>query len=311
MVDMSQKNNSLAKDFFLHLGLIVALYTTVISFLNLIFRVINIQFPQVESYYRYSYYNSGSPLSMPVATLIVFLPLFLYFSHLVYKSYKEDAQKKELAIRKWLLSITLFIAGLVFAGDLVTVLYYFLDGRELTAGFLLKALTLFITAGLVFVYYLKDFKDDINKDTRKKWAISVTVIILLSIVLGFAALGSPRSQRLLREDREKVMTLENIESNIRYYVQNVGELPESLDDVYDSVYAYSRPEAYNKDDFRYYIVDKEAYEFQLCTVFNLPTEQDMLPYEDPWRHEAGEHCFTKTVQTNSVKPVPVVEPLPF
>ena len=41
------ENKASAKDFFLHLGVIATLYAIVISFLNLLFRIINKAFPEV------------------------------------------------------------------------------------------------------------------------------------------------------------------------------------------------------------------------------------------------------------------------
>src|SRR3989344_9644469 len=115
-----------AKDFFLHIAVIALLYTGTIALLNILFRVINVAFPQVS---QYSYYDSTS-ISLPVATLIVVFPLFLFLANILRKGYNEDPSRKEYAVRKWLIYITLFIAGGVLAGDLITVLYYFLDGQE-------------------------------------------------------------------------------------------------------------------------------------------------------------------------------------
>lgn len=297
-------DHSGAKDFFLHLGLIVSLYTSVIALVNLLFRIINIKFPQLD--YSY-YYNVGSPVSMPVATLIVFSPLFLYFSHLVYRSYEQSAEKKELKVRKWLLYITLFIAGVVFAGDLVTVIYYFLDGRELTLGFLLKALTIFLVAGLVFMYYLKDIKEGVKKTSRKTWAIVATLVVIISIILGFVALGSPKTQQMIREDGQAVQTLQSIDSDVRYYVQNTDVLPTSLDDLYQSVYAYGNPSTYTNEGLTYRVVDADT--FELCATFNLPSQGiSSSAYEDPWFHSEGTSCFTRNVTDAPLKPRAVVVP---
>jgi hypothetical protein len=76
---MNPQPKTSAKDFFLNLGAIVALYTTIISLLNLLFTVINKAFPQIVNYY----YTSSSSISMPVATLIIFFPVYilLMWSH--------------------------------------------------------------------------------------------------------------------------------------------------------------------------------------------------------------------------------------
>ena len=61
-----------AKDFFLHLGAIVGLYIVTVSFLNLVFKIINKAFPEVaQNIYSW---GGGSEISMPVATLIIFFP---------------------------------------------------------------------------------------------------------------------------------------------------------------------------------------------------------------------------------------------
>src|SRR5579872_6388966 len=152
------KPKASAKDFFLNLGTIVALYTTVISLLNLLFTVINRAYPQVTTYsYNGTYYgSSSSSISWPVAVLIIFFPIFILLMWLLERSYHIEPEKKHLGVRKWLTYITLFIAGLTLAGDLVTVLYFFIDGQELTTGFLLKVFVVLVITAAVFFYYISD-----------------------------------------------------------------------------------------------------------------------------------------------------------
>jgi hypothetical protein len=59
------------KDFFLHLGATIALYTTIVAIINLLFSIINYYFPDAlaGSYY----YNS---MAWPISVLIVVLPIF-------------------------------------------------------------------------------------------------------------------------------------------------------------------------------------------------------------------------------------------
>src|SRR6185295_18199642 len=104
-----------AKDFFINLGATVALYTVVISLVNLLFRIINTAYPQITNYY----YGSTS-ISFPVAVLVIAFPILIVLMWLMEKQYK--ATDKSL-IHKWLSYITLFVAGIVFAGDLITVIY--------------------------------------------------------------------------------------------------------------------------------------------------------------------------------------------
>ena len=209
-----------AKDFFLNLGAIVALYTTVVSLLNLLFTVINTAYPQITAYY---YYNSQS-ISMPVATLIIFFPIFILLMWLLEKSYTAEPEKKHLSIRKWLTYITLFVAGLTLAGDLVTVLYYFIDGQELTTGFILKVLSVFVVILAVFLYYISDIRNKLTKSSQKVWLIISAVIILASIVWGFAVLGSPYTQRLVKYDSQKISDLQNLQYQVISYWQTNGAI---------------------------------------------------------------------------------------
>ena len=183
-----------AKDFFLHIAVVALLYAGTIALLNILFRVINSAFPQIG---QYNYYGSSS-ISLPVATLIVVFPLFLFLANVLRKGYAADPSLKDYAVRKWLIYITLFLVGAVLAGDLVVLIYYFLDGRELSTAFLLKILSILVVTGSIFGYYLDDLKDRLTGNRRNIWRAVAAVLVVGSIVAGFSVLGTPASQRMLR-----------------------------------------------------------------------------------------------------------------
>jgi hypothetical protein len=62
-------------------------------------------------------------------------------------------------VRRWLTYLTLAIAVSVIIGDSTNLVYHLLGG-EVTARFLLKALTIGSIAGAIFVYYLRDLRRD-------------------------------------------------------------------------------------------------------------------------------------------------------
>lgn len=288
-----------ARDFFLHLGAIVALYTVVISFLNLVFKIINKAYPEIANY-SYYYGYGGSEISMPVATLIIVFPIFILLSYFVYKSYEENPAKKELGIRKWLTYITLFVAGIILVGDLVTVLYKFLDGQNLTLAFLLKALAVIIVTGLVFGFYLQDIRDRVSTSARKMWAIGVGLVIIVSIILGFSVLGSPMNQRLYRYDNQKVSDLQTMQYDLINNWQVYGVLPDTLDRVFTDPQS-NTPYTYKKTG---------EISFELCAEFNKesmmdPNQPRMMGSTYPekigmyqnenWEHPMGRHCFPRTI----------------
>lgn len=298
---------SRAKEFFLHIGAIALLYTGTVALLNLLFRVINYAFPQVD---RYSgYYYGGSPISLPVATLIVTFPLFLIVSNVLRKGYAEDSSKKEFAVRKWLVYVTLFIAGGILAGDLITLIYFFLDGQELTAGFLLKVLSVLVVAGGIFGYYMDDLKDRLNGKRRNLWRIGATVLVLGSIIAGFLVIGSPATQRAFRQDSQRVSDLESIQWQIINYWQQKGEVPASLSVVGDPLSGWEMPTD-PKTNAQYEYEKTGNLSFNLCANFDRSTpkvtgnsgypriaEDSAIGMKglSNWQHEAGRTCFSRTI----------------
>lgn len=291
-----------AKDFFLHVAVIALLYAGTVALLNILFRVINAAFPQVN---QYTYYNSTT-ISLPVATLIVVFPLFLFLTNLVRKGYAEDPSRKDYPVRKWLIYITLFIAGGVLAGDLVTLLYYFLDGQEMTTAFLLKILSVLVVAGCIFGYFMDDLKDRLIGTRRNVWRVVGTVLMIGSIVAGFSVLGTPQSQRMLRYDSQKVSDLQNTQWQIVNYWQQKGKLPVALADLEDPISGFVVPiDPQTKSSYEY--KKTGTLSFDLCAEFNKMSQNSAAPeaqmvYPEPmgkpgetWQHEAGRHCFSRTI----------------
>lgn len=291
-----------AKDFFLHVAVIALLYAGTVALLNILFRVINAAFPQVN---QYTYYSSTT-ISLPVATLIVVFPLFLFLTNLVRKGYAEDLSRKDYPVRKWLIYITLFIAGGVLAGDLVTLLYYFLDGQEMTTAFLLKILSVLVVAGCIFGYFMDDLKDRLIGTRRNVWRVVGTVLTIGSIVAGFSVLGTPQSQRMLRYDSQKVSNLQNIQWQIVNYWQQKGKLPVALADLEDPISGFVVPiDPQTKSSYEY--KKTGTLSFDLCAEFNKISQNSAAPeaqmvYPEPmgkpgetWQHEDGRHCFSRTI----------------
>jgi hypothetical protein len=289
------------KDFFLHLGVIVALYAVVIALINLLFRVINVAFPQIS---QWDYYSSSS-ISFPVATIIIFFPLLILVSVFVNKSYEANPAKKQIWVRRWLLVLTLFVAGIVLAGDLVTLVYYFLDGRELTTAFVLKILSVLVVAAAVFGYVLEDLRDRLNSSKRKIWTIVVGVLLLAAIIAGFSVIGSPKTQRLIRYDEQKIYDLQSIQDQIVNYWQLKQSVPTSLEDLKDPISGFSIP-VDQQTNIGYDYRKTGGLSFEICAEFNLPSrgsEPKSIAIRYPefglepenWQHEAGKHCFVRTI----------------
>ncbi len=292
-----------AKDFFLHLGAIVTFYASVIALITLLFEAINFAYPKVALGYQY-YFPS---ISLQVATLIVAFPLFLFLSWLLQKTYASEPALREAPVRKWLSYITLFVAGAVVAGDFVTVIYMFLDGQELTLGFLLKVLALLVIAGGVFLYYLREIRNVITASERNIWRIVALVVILGSIIIGFSVIGSPSAQRERRYDSQRVSDLQNIQWQLVNYWQQKGTLPGTLEKLEDPLSGFRAPlDPQTEASYEYTLTGPLS--FKLCATFDrlstatngsiepmyYPAEP-MGKFPESWQHEAGLQCFDRTI----------------
>ncbi|WP_299908849.1 DUF5671 domain-containing protein [uncultured Paracoccus sp.] len=99
-----------------------------------------------------TYPGDGGWLRWPIATLIAFLPLFLYLNRQANRHGADETRRQHSLVRRWVASITMLIALLALLCDVVTVVYVFLGG-DLSARFLAKALLVAVMGGLVLAYY--------------------------------------------------------------------------------------------------------------------------------------------------------------
>lgn len=306
-----------AKDFFLHMGAIVTFYASAIALITLLFEVINYAYPRITD--AYQYYSPS--ISFQVATLIVAFPLFLFLSWTLQKAYATEPTLKDAPVRKWLAYITLFIAGAVAAGDLITLIYMFLDGQELTAGFLLKVLALFVVAGGIFFYYLREIRNVIAPRERNVWRIIAIVFILGSIIAGFMVVGSPADQRAYRHDNQRVADLQNIQWQIVNYYQQKGGLPDKLEDLEDPISGFMVPnDPETGAPYEYTLIGQSAKAFELCATFSRESRavgnphgsrmMPSMPYDsiavktpDNWQYPLGRHCFTRTIDPQLYPPI--------
>ncbi|MFH1201236.1 MAG: DUF5671 domain-containing protein [bacterium] len=302
LANMETQTKTSIKDFFINLGSIVALYTVVISLLNLLFTVINKAYPQITG--GYNYLGSGS-ISVPVAILIIFFPIFVLLMWLLEKGYLTEPEKRHIIVKRWLTYITLFFTGIAMAVDLVTILYYFIDGQELTMAFVMKVLVVFAVALGVFMYYISEIREKLTNKSRKIWLIVVVLVILASIIWGFAVLGSPRTQRLYKYDEQKVNDLMSISNEINNYYSTNGTLPKTLSDIPQNYYV-PLVDSQTQKPYEYKNIKETTY--NLCAEFNkeLKGNSTWNVIGNQWQHPIGQYCFTQTINPNLYfKPLPV------
>lgn len=298
------------KDVFLHLLAIILLYVSVGSFIALIFQYINIWMPDVVNtggYFDLSGYYSS--IRWYMAMLIIVFPVYIWASWYLNKEYVKEPAKLEIKVRKWLLYFTLFIMAIVIIGDLVTLIFNFLQG-ELTTRFLMKILAVGGVTGTVFGYYLMDLK---QKAPQKLFAYAVSAVLFVSIIAGFFVAGSPKEARLRQFDQIRLQNLQEIQSQVVYYWQQKSELPANLDALRNDISGFAAPlDPETKLPYTYNMTGTLS--FSLCADFALPSLQpqadgrttpilaEPYPAKFPaggiaqnWDHAAGRACFTRTI----------------
>lgn len=146
-----------ARDAFFYLVLFLALGLSAFFLGALLFEVVDRLTPDpLQPTYRSV---SDDWLRWCVAMLVVSFPIYLLTARRISRDLAADQAKRASAIRKWLTYIALFIAAAVLIGDLVTLVYQFLQGA-LTTRILLKILIVALIAGPVFLYYYAWVEDD-------------------------------------------------------------------------------------------------------------------------------------------------------
>ena len=321
--------------FFITLGTLIALITSVSAFLNLVFETLNHVFPDVltdsymSGYYSYSFDAVRTALSL----LIIVFPMYLILERLWRKAALGGLSGFPDTLRKWALYLILFLTSVTVIADLVTLVRYFVSG-EITIRFILKVAIVLITAGMVGWYYVRRLKRP-QIDQWDKWAMFKSIVLVLAaIIWAFTVIGGPGSQRTLRLDQRRLEDLQNIQWQVISYWQQSEALPADLAALSTPLSGYkapSDPEFQKGNVYEYRIVDAKTNTFELCATFAVPLPEGWVSHggggvypvrdmatssvapfpgnaaNDQWAHDAGRTCFTRTIDPVFYPPFPKEE----
>lgn len=334
---MDQSHSKLSpKFFFLSLGVLVTLITSVTAFLNLVFETLNNKFPDaLNSVYQYGYntYNFDAARGA-MATLIIVFPVFIVLSYYWHRNSKNTLGHIDEVIRKWMLYLILFLAGIVAIVDLVTLVRYFVSG-EITTRFIWKVIITLVIAAYVGVYYIFELKG------RTKWlgfkiglwsAIKSSILVIALVVWSFTVIGTPKEQRAWRLDDKRLQDLQSIQWQVINYWQQKEKLPADIKDLANPISGFSvpvDPEFEKGLVYEYKPTDKMS--FDLCATFSAPIPKGWqensygggimpmmnvgkdvatsYPYpgggtNESWDHQAGHACFSRTIDPDLYPPYP-------
>lgn len=317
-----------ASFFFLSLGLLITLITSVVSFLNLTFSTLENKFPDVlNSSYQYGYSDyTYEGIRTALAVLVIFFPVFLIVSYFWDKHIKGILGSVDEIIKKWLLYVVLFLSSIVIMVDLVALIRYFISG-EITTRFILKVLVTLTTALVVGLYYILVLK---NKKYNSRIGLIFSAVcilfVFLAIFYSFLIMGSPMKQRTFRLDNRRVSDLQSIQYQVINYWQQKEKLPENLSEFKDPISSFSLPIDPEFDKGKIYEYYKKTdLTFELCAEFSAEMPKGWIEYgggvmpmfkkdiavssypypggiNDSWDHGVGKTCFERTIDKDLYPP---------
>ena len=148
-----------AREAFFYLLFFILLGVVSFNLGSLLFALIDTAI--VDKVERVSYWTNrlDHQIRGAIAGLIVGTPIFLWLARILLKARKNNPALQRSRIRKWLIYISLVIAGAILVGDAIALVYSFLNG-ELTLRFALKALVVAAIAGSIFGYFITNAERD-------------------------------------------------------------------------------------------------------------------------------------------------------
>src|SRR6266481_2570139 len=256
------------KDFFLWMGVLIALYGSIFSLTALLFDYIEYAFPDPVAGYADPY---GGSIRMAMAAVIVLVPTLVVLLRIIRTGMQREAGKATIWVRRWVLGLTLFLATVTVLGDVITLITTYLGG-ELGVRFALKVLVVFLIAAGVFMHFMADIRGYWSTHPQRANVVGVGVVVLAvgALLSGFLIFGTPGHARLLRYDAQKVSDLQEIQSLVGGYWQQQHALPTQLSEITDSFSGRGIPEDTQPGDaYTYAAIGTTT--FQLCATFNAPS----------------------------------------
>lgn len=309
------------KDFVFWVGAMVSLYGAVVAFITLLFEYINKAFPNpVSGSYYVDPYSSS--ISYETAALIVLTPVFLILMRFIRRGIVADPSRNDIWVRRWALFLTLFLAGATIVVDLIVLLNTYLQGEDLTIGFLLKVLTVLLVAGLGFMHFIADLWGYWEREQARARLINwgVGLLVFVTIIAGFFIVGTPQQIRAQKQDAIRVQDLQAIQWQIVNYWQQKESLPASLDALRDPISNSIIPND-PATGASYPYKRNGPLDFTLCATFAtegganvyqgrtmaVPTEPIPVggkEVQDNWQHGSGEVCFDRSIDPQRYPPYP-------
>jgi hypothetical protein len=288
----------------------------------LYYQIINAYFPDPLRVMYGSYDASRSAMHYAMAALLIGFPLYVLAIRLWFRRFLAEEDKIESKLSKWLTYIVLLVAAVTIVGDLITSIFFLLQG-EVTLRFFLKALTILVVAGIIFGFYFMErrvvqYKEMLPLRRYQGFLFGVSALVLVGLGLGFVVGGSPSTERMRGLDSQRAQDLMSIAGCVGSYGVTYKRLPDSLDELNkSSSYTYCGTNIVDPETgvpYEYIVTTPSRQkgtvtegEFELCADFTLSSEgEEALPAnsyseaKSKWsQHGVGRSCDAEVVVLES------------
>jgi outer membrane murein-binding lipoprotein Lpp len=114
------------------------------------------------------------------------------------------------------------------------------------------------------------------------------LVVLAAVIAGFMLSGSPREQRLERQDAVRVSDLQQLARAVDAFREERNALPDDLLGVVDGRRLSQLPrDPVTRMPYGYQPLPPDRY--RLCGVFDRASETS--EHAQFWAHPAGQHCY--------------------
>ena len=148
-----------AREAFFYLLFFILLATVSYNLGSLLFALIDSALPDRLGNGYDVFGGTDSQIRGAISGLIVGTPIFFWLARILLKARENNPALQRSRIRKWLIYISLVIAGCILVGDAISLVFSFLSG-ELTTRFVLKSLVVAAIAGSIFGYFITNAERD-------------------------------------------------------------------------------------------------------------------------------------------------------
>lgn len=296
-----------ARDSFIYLMCFVALYVAVGSTIGLYYTFLDYLYPD-PAWGTVDVDAVLEGVRYAIAAIVIAFPLFLVLSLLLQRIARHSPDSHKQPVARWLTYLTIFLAAAVMMCDLITLLYFFLDG-SLTTRFILKVIVLGVIAQVILTYYyLAPGSPTLAPSPGVRRLLEGTGLLIVAgaLALGFALAGSPLTARQYRMDEKRVADLRALHDAIQDMTTRrvnsevivTRALPRTLDEVAEyqrtrqSVRELNLADPATGEPYAYQVTDATTYE--LSAQFDLQRDktQDLF-----WNHPAGRHGYKFKLQS--------------